>query len=235
MIRVSRAWVRRLRGATIALMLLVLCACGPKAALLMGMLPDGTVSTLLGNLQGMEEGNQRSVAKLEAAGNWNELAKLAEENLAKDTNSADWWLIAGYAHAQAGRHPLAIEAYNQRVRLAPDDLMGWEFLAKSYRASGQPLRAAQALNNAHLARQGTPETWLLLGECYSDLNRDLPAAAAYREAIQLNGELAEAWFGLGRAYARLGRRPEFEQTLKALEKLNPELAKELAQLRPPQR
>ena len=235
LIPLSRASARPLRGAAIALVLLALCACGPKSALLLGVLPDGAVSTVLGNLKGMEEGNQRSVAKLEAAMNWDELAKLAEENLAKDRNNADWWFVAGYAHSQAGRHSQAIESYGERVRLTPDDLMGWQLLAQSYRESGQSQRAAQTLYNAHLALRGTPATWYLLGESYSDLYRYLPAAAAYREAVQLNGEFAEAWFGLGRAYSRLGRRPEFEQTLKTLEKLNPALAKELAELRLPQR
>jgi tetratricopeptide (TPR) repeat protein len=223
---------RRLRGAGLGLVLLALPACTPYTAALFSLVPDGTVPILLSQMQGIEESNRKRVAELEARKDWEGLTKLAEENLSRDRNSSDWWIVAGYAHSQAGRQQRASECYSEVVRLAPDDMLGWSLLAQSYRDAKQPLRAVQTLNNAHRVRQGTAETWFLLGESYSDLDRDLPAASAYREAVQRNGEFARAWFGLGRAYARLGRRADFEQALKRLEELNSPLAKELAELRP---
>ncbi len=216
-------------------MLLALPACTPPTAALFSLLPDGTTSILLSHFQSIDESNQKRVAELEARKDWEGLAKLAEENLARDRNSSEWWIVAGYAHSQAGRYQRASECYSEVVRLAPDDMLGWSLLAQSYRDAKQPLRAVQTLNNAHRVRQGTAETWFLLGESYSDLDRDLPAASAYREAVQRNGEFARAWFGLGRAYARLGRRAEFEQALQRLAPLNTSLAKELAELRPASR
>jgi len=212
--------------------LLALPACTPHTLALFSLLPDGTTSILLSHFQDMDESNQKRVAELEARKDWEGLTKLAEENLARDRNSSEWWIVAGYAHSQAGRHQRASECYSEVVRLAPDDMLGWSLLAQSYRDAKQPLRAVQTLNNAHQVRQGTAETWFLLGESYLDLGRDLPAVSAYREAVQRNGEFARAWFGMGRAYARLGRRAEFEQVLKRLEELNMPLAKELAELRP---
>jgi tetratricopeptide (TPR) repeat protein len=226
---------RWLRGAGLGLALLALSACTPHTAALVAALPDGTVPILLSQVKGMEEGNRKRVAELEARKDWDGLTKLAEENLAQDRNISDWWTVAGYAHSQAGRHRRAIECYSEVVRLAPDDMLGWNLLAQSYRDAKQPLSAVKTLNNAHLVRQGTAETWFLLGESYADLDRDLPAASAYREAVQQNGEFARAWFGLGRAYARLGRRAEFEQALQRLERLDAPLAKKLAELRPASR
>jgi tetratricopeptide (TPR) repeat protein len=221
-----------LRGAGLALALLALSACTPQTALLMSALPDGAASILLSHVQGMEDANRKRVAELEARKDWDGLAKLAEENLARDRNNSDWWTVAGYAHSQAGRHAQAIECYSEVVRRSPDEMLGWSLLAQSYRDAKQPARAVQTLNNAHRVRRGTAETWFLLGESYSDLDRDLPAASAYREALELDREFARAWFGLGRAYARLGRRAEFEQALKALARLDTALAKQLAELRP---
>ena len=226
------ALARWLRGAGLGLALLALSACTPYTSALFSALPDGTVSILMSHLQGMEEGNRKRVAELEARRDWDGLAKLAEENLARDRNSSDWWTVAGYAHSQAGRYQRASECYNEVVRLAPDDMLGWILLAQSYRDAKQPLRAVQALNNAHRVRKGTAETWFLLGESYSDLDRDLPAVSAYREAVQLNSGFAPAWFGLGRAYARLGRRAEYERALKSLEEIDSSLARELAERRP---
>lgn len=228
----TRPLARWLRGAGFGLALLVLPACTPHTAALVAALPDGTIPILLSHVQGMEESNRKRVAELEARKDWEGLTKLAEENLARDRNISDWWTVAGYAHSQAGRHQRAIECYSEVVRLAPDEMLGWNLLAQSYRDAKQPLRAVRTLDNALRVRQGTAETWFLLGESYSDLDRDLPAVSAYREALQKNGEFARAWFGLGRAYARLGRRAEFEQALQRLEQLNAPLAKELAELRP---
>lgn len=222
-------WVRWL-CATACVFALV--ACSPKAALISSLLPDGTVSVLLSHLEQEQEGNRRRIAELEARKDWDGLAKFAEENLAKDRNAASWWLVAGYAHSQAGRKPRAIECYGEMVRLSPDDFLGWMLLAEAYRDTKQPLRVAQILNNAHLAAKGTAESWFMLGEAYSELNRDLPAASAYHEAVRMNREFARAWYGLGRAQARLNRRAEFEQALEALQRLSPPLAKELAALRP---
>ena len=233
--RSARPLARWLRVTGFGLTLLALPACTPHTAALVAALPDGTIPILLSHVQGMEEGNRKRVAELEARKDWEGLTKFAEENLARDRNSSDWWTVAGYAHSQAGRRQRASECYSEVVRLALDDMLGWNLLAQSYRDAKQPLRAVQTLNNAHLVRQGTAETWFLLGESYADLDRDLPAASAYREAVQRNGEFARAWFGLGRAYARLGRRAEFEQALQRLERLNAPLAKELAELRPASR
>jgi tetratricopeptide (TPR) repeat protein len=209
--------------------------CSPQALLLMSAVPDGTTSVLLSHFQGEEHANRKRIAELEARKDWDGLAQFAEANLAKDRNNANWWLVAGYAHSEGGRQQRAIECYSEMVRVSPDDMLGWSLLAKSYRDTRQPLRAVQALNNAHLVRRGTAETYFLLGESYADLDRDLPAAAAYREAIQLDETLARAWFGLGRTSARLGRSADFDTVLKTLTRLDPALAQELAGLRPGRR
>lgn len=224
---------QHLRIAALGLALLsVITACTPYTAALFSAVPDGTTSNFLNQLEGVEESNRKRVIELDKRKDWDGLVKFAEENLAKDRNSAAWWTVAGYANSKAGRYEDAIRCYSETVRIAPDDMQGWNLLAQAYRDAKQPARAVQTLNNALLVRKGSAETWLLLGDSYSDLDRDLPAAAAYREATQLNSGLAPAWFGLGRASARLGRRAEFEQSLKALEKLDPARANELAELRP---
>ena len=225
-------WGAYLRGVGAGLTLSLLAACTPQAALVSALLPDGTLSVLLSHLEKEEDGNRRRIAELDARKDWDGLVKFADQNLAKDRNNANWWLVAGYAHSQAGRKPRAIECYGEMVRLSPDDFLGWMLLAEAYRDTKQPLRVAQTLNNAHLAAKGTAESWFMLGEAYSELNRDLPAASAYQEAVRMNREFARAWYGLGRAQARLNRRAAFEQALKTLERLNPPLAKELAAMRP---
>src|SRR5258705_1965391 len=159
-----------LRASCVALALLSLAGCTPAAVFWSSMVPDGTTSVLLSHLQGEEEGNRKRVAALESSKDWDGLTKLAEENLAKDKRNTAWWLVAGYAHTQAGRHQRASECYREMVELAPDDMAGWEFLAQSYRSAGQPQRAVQTLNNAMRVRDNVPPIWFLLGQSYDDLN-----------------------------------------------------------------
>ncbi len=217
------------------LLVSVLGACAAPEPYTEGKLADGTLSVLLTHLKKFGEGDQKLIADLEYHKDWNALAKLAEAQVAVNRHNADWWFVAGYAYSRAGRHGLAVERFTERVRLAPDDMVGWNLLAQSHRDAGQPLRAVQTLNNAHLVRPGTPATYYLLGECYSDLNRYLPAAAAYRESVKLDSKFARSWFGLGRSAAELGQKGDYDEALKALRALDPALAKDLAAIRPRRR
>jgi len=222
----------RLAAAALVVSVLGACSAPPHTE---GTLPDGTVSVLLAHLKRFNEADQKVISELEYHKEWNALAKLAEVQVAADRHNADWWFVAGYAYSKSGRHGMAVERFTERVRLAPDDMVGWNLLAQAHRDAGQSLRAVQTLNNAHLVRPGTPATYYLLGESYSDLNRYLPAAAAYRESVKLDSKFVQAWFGLGRSAAQLGQRADYGQALKALRELDPALAKELAAIKPRER
>ena len=212
--------------------LVVLGACAAPEPYTEGKLADGSTSVLLTHLKSLGEGNQKVIAELESRKDWDGLARAGEEGIKLNRNNPDWWFVSGYAYAKQGRHGLAVERFSERVRLAPDDILGSNLLAQAYKDSGQAARAVQVLNNAHRARPGTPATWYLLGECYAEMNRYLPAAAAYKEAVKLDPNFANGWLGLGRSSAEVGQRAEYDQALKALRKLDPAMAKELAAVRP---
>jgi predicted Zn-dependent protease len=233
--RILAYLLRVLVAASTASVLAAAAGCTPQSAFLMGLLPDGTVSRLLTHVDGQNEPLRKLVYDMESRGDWNALAKLADDNLAINRNHADWWFISGYAHTEANRPGRAADSFSNLVRLAPDDPVNWALYAQSLRDSKQPAKAVQAVNTAHQLRRGTPASYLLLGDSYADLDRDLPAISAYREALQLDGDFAKAWFGFGRASVRLGRTADYEAALKSLNRLDPKLAKELAALRPASR
>jgi predicted Zn-dependent protease len=221
-----------LKALLAAAVLLAAAGCTPQSAFIMGLLPDGTLSALLTHIDADDDSTRKLIYDLEGRKDWNAITKIADENVARDRNHADWWFVAGYAHSEAGRPGRAAEAFGELVRLRPDDRVGWNLLAQAYRDNKQPQRAVQALNTAHQLRKGSAASYFLLGESYADLNRDLPAATAYQESVQIDADFAKAWFGLGRASARLGRWPDFDNALKSLQRINPAMAKELAELRP---
>lgn len=216
----------RLWGGAFCLCLM-LTACSPQTAIIAALMPEGTMRTLLGNLEHVSDENRKRVAELEGAGRWHELGGFAEQNLAKDPANADWWLIAGYARSQLGQHRSAAEAYGEAVRLEPDNAAAWHLLAQSHRAAGESRRAVNVLNQARLALRDSALTVFLLGESYSDIGHYTEAAAAYREAIRIEAKFPAAWFGLARAHAKLGRAQEAREARATLEKLDPQLARRL--------
>jgi tetratricopeptide (TPR) repeat protein len=216
------------RWLTAVLIAAGLAACTPKSALLMSALPDGALSVLLGHLERVDDTNRKQIVEFERRGDWQGMAKFAEDNLARGGPIAEWWLIAGYAHTQLGNHARAAECYNEAVQLAPDDIFAWQLLAQSYRAAGRSERAIVTLERILLVRRDVPTAYLLLGESYSDLAQWRQALQAYRQALALDDTLAEAWFGAGRAHARLGQTREAAEMQRRLEPGHPALAAALA-------
>ena len=213
-----------------ALMLPVLSSClTPAQQLLLSLIPDGTLSTMLGHFEKAPSANRQRVAELEHKGDWVELAKFAEENLAKDRASAAWWMVAGYAYSQQKQHARAIQCFREMVRLEPDMADGWNLLAQEHRVVGDPQRAIAIVNNALLVLRESPSTLLILGDANSDLQRFEPAVRAYRQALDLNGGLTPAWAGLAHGYIKLGRADEAESIARSLEKSNPQLAAAIRQ------
>ena len=213
----------------VAAAFMTLCAgCTPQQQLLMSLLPDGTIPVLLSHFDKVDDTNRRRIAEFEQRRDWEGLARFAEENVRKDKLNGDWWIVAGYAYSQGGQRKRAIECYNEVVRLAPEDELGWNLLAQSYRFDRQPERALQVVNRALNVSRQEPPTWILQGDIYSDLGRFEPAVRSYQEALKLDQRYGQAWLGMGKAYARLGRNAEVKEVATVLQKLDPELARELA-------
>jgi len=206
----------------------VFCAaCTPQQVLISALVPDGTLSVLMGNMQGVADANRQRVAELEKKGDWSGLARFAEDNIAKDPFSSEWRVVAGYAQSQLRDYPKAIAHFNELVRMRPDDATGYHFLAEAQRAAGQPERAVATLERALLVVRESPVTFQLLGEANSDLSRYVPAAVAYRRALAIDPTYDEAWFGLGRASLRLARNADAREALRALEQLRSPRAPQL--------
>ena len=204
-----------------------LAACTPQQALVASLIPAGAVGTMLGNLERVSADNYKRVVELETRRDWQGLASFADANLAKDRLNTDWMLIAGYARTQQGEHREAAKIYAEAARLEPDNATAWHLLAQSYRASGEPDRAVNVLNNARLAQRNPALTHYLLGESYGDLGRYAEAAAAYHEAVKIEQRFPAAWLSLAKTYRKLGRTTQAREAELQLEKIDPKLAQRL--------
>lgn len=199
----------------------LIAGCTLPGQLLYALVPDGTIPMLLGKLERESDVNRQRVAELERKGDWEGLAKFADENIAKEPNNSSWWLVAGYANAKQKKHARAIECFQEIVRLDPTLPDGWNLLAQEHRTVGDSQRAVDVLTRALMALRDSAVTLTLLGESYSDLAQFEQAGRSYRQALDIDGGLMQAWAGLARSHIKLGRMSEAESIARAVEKFNP--------------
>ncbi len=219
-----------MRAATLVLLLAVTLGIGACTALSLVSTGINVVSALSGHA---DDANVKQVAELEARRDWQGMLKVATDNIKRDPNNHDWWLIAGFSHSQMAQHAQAIPFYQTVIRLRPDDIYSWNLLAQSYRSLNEPERAIRTLEQALLIKSDSATSYFLLGESFRDINLYDRAAPNYASAAGIAPGMAEAWYGLGVSYARLGRRIELPLIVERLRRLNPALAAQLEQLSAP--
>lgn len=227
------------RGLVAAALLVLAAGCTPQAQLLaavapymVNFIPLETMATVMSNLKGVDGKNQKRLDELMTKGDWEGVARFAEDNIAKERRIADWWIVAGLAYAQMGQYQKASERFAEAVRLEPGDMENRNLLALSQRLAGDPQRALKTLNEALRVNQESADTYYLVGECFMDLKQPAKAAAAYERAVALEPQSAEALYGLGLAYAETGRTADVQMVAKQLRQVQPALAAKLAAVTP---
>ncbi len=219
-----------LRLVASGFLFLLLVACTPQQMLLSALVPDGTASVMLGNLQGIAAANRQRIAELEQRGDWPALATFAEQNISRDPFSAEWRLVAGYAWSQASEFGRAVAHFAEMVRIAPDEVLGYHLLAEAQREAGQPERAVVTLERALQIDREPAQTLRLLGDAEAARGRPAAAMDAYRRGLSLQANMAPAWFGLGQSALRLGRERDAAEVLRNLQRLQAPQAAELQRL-----
>ena len=111
----------------------------------------------------------------------------------------------------------AAAAYQQRVRIAPNDRAAHFDLGEVYRAQDRLDEALVEYLAAALIDPANARTFGMLGQVDAAAGRDEQAAVMLRRAVTLDGGLLEARYALSRALLRLGRTEEAQQELRAFE------------------
>jgi tetratricopeptide (TPR) repeat protein len=131
----------------------------------------------------------------------------------------------GASYNALGRHPQAIEAYRQAIRIRPEYAEAYNNLGVAYNALGRYQEAIEAYRQAIRIRPQYADAYNNLGAAYVDLGRYQEALEACQQAIKLKPDYAGAYNNLGIAYGRLGR---YDQQIEAYQqaiKIKPNDAK----------
>jgi tetratricopeptide (TPR) repeat protein len=146
---------------------------------------------------------------------------------AQDPPDAAWFQQQGDKLFHDRKFEPAAQAYQQAIKLQPDNAKAHAGLGFTYGAMGRYPQAVEAFNQAIRLQPNAPLAYGGLGTSYHMLQRYQESRDAYQNAIRLKPDFAEAHYGLGRTCLMLGDRDGAVQEYNRLKTLDPKSAEEL--------
>jgi tetratricopeptide (TPR) repeat protein len=129
---------------------------------------------------------------------------------------ADSYRMLGFADDE-------VAAYQQGVKVKPDDELAWSWLAGACLRSGRTAEAISAYRQAIRIEPGNAAIWANLGDSYLQSGRTPEAISAYEQAVKLGPRSPSLRFSLAMAYAGAGRFAEAIEAYKRAIKIFPQL------------
>lgn len=160
----------------------------------------------------------------------NEYAKAIPEIRKSQQIKADseysYWLGASYFGLK--QYPEALAAFQDAVKLKPDDYFAVGRIVATHVAMGQHDKAVAYLSELTRDPAKTPPIlYEELGKLYSSMKRYPEAVVAYKNAIASYPGNKSANHGLGLVYVAMGRKQDAMTVYRVLRPLDNELAQEL--------
>lgn len=172
-----------------------------------------------------DNSNQANSNSPTPAANTNSNTATTQSTPLPEFTDADTAFAEGNKLFDANKTELAIEAYNQAVRLNPDFAEAWFKLGVSY-ALIEKLNEIEALNEEITetptptpAKKGKKEQVVRTKDSEKAFEK---AVAAYKKIIAKNDQDDTAFYNLGRAYNKLDEDEDAEKALRQAVKLKPE-------------
>jgi tetratricopeptide (TPR) repeat protein len=148
-----------------------------------------------------------------------------------ESKSAEVWFNKGFALSSLGKHDEAIKAYDDAIRLNPNDASAWNNKGTALYTQGKYDDAIKAFDEAIRLNPKYADAWNNKGTALCKLSKYDDAVKAYDEAIRLGPNYANAWYNKGLALKDQGKH---EDAIKAWDeaiiRLNPPDPSKLAEI-----
>ena len=107
-----------------------------------------------------------------------------------------------------GRLEEAIQAYQNAISLAPEQIFPWNNLGHLYRKLERHAEALAAFQKAIDQNASDAQAWNGLGDLYHETGRNDDAIYAFLKAVEFSPDYAHSWSGLGNTYMNEGQLDE---------------------------
>ncbi len=138
---------------------------------------------------------------LERSRDWAGLLQWGQAWAQADAGNPLAWFVQGRALHQLGRLPEAIEAYQQNLRIAPDDVLARNNLGNAYRDSGRPRDAMLAYRAAVETDPDYIQAWQNLGLTFYLTKGEAGVIQALQKLQATDPALADVWRKLAVDYS----------------------------------
>jgi len=137
-------------------------------------------------------------------------------------NTANEWYNEGIHLGQLGKYAEAIKAYDETLKINPEDYEAWNNKGFALVKVKRYEEAIKAYDEALKINPQVAEAWYGKGATLDNLKRYEEAIKAYDEGLKINPQDANAWIMKGFALDNLKR---YEEAIKAYDeglKINPQ-------------
>jgi tetratricopeptide (TPR) repeat protein len=118
------------------------------------------------------------------------------------------WYNKGVALGNQGQYDEAIQAFDEAIRLDPNDVRAWNDKGLALVKQGKYDEAIETYDEAIRIDPNNSKAWNRKGTALTEQGKYDEAIKAYDEAIRLNPNYAMAWNNEGEALKALGRTTE---------------------------
>jgi tetratricopeptide (TPR) repeat protein len=147
--------------------------------------------------------------------------ELASELARRRISNAEFYMALGDAWQRKGKLSEAAAAYQQALRLTPDDARALLAVGIVLRSSGELVQADEALKRAIGIAPGNAAAWFHSGAVDFDLGRTAAAVEKMEKAATLDPDLSGAHMGLAELLWRTGQAGRAESELRTALRIDP--------------
>jgi len=134
------------------------------------------------------------------------------------------YVTLGRIHQDSGKHDLALQQFEQALRLNPRDADALNGLAHAYEKAGRIADAEAFFKKAAALRQDYWDGYSTLGLFYLRRQRYEDSLAQFRRVLELTPDNAQTYSNMGIVFLSLQRVPEAESAFNKSIELNPSYA-----------